>query len=55
VALLVKCEESKGNNTAASQKFVLMSYGVFVKATENVPTNAKKVRFTRKTYYFPLR
>lgn len=36
-ALLVKCTESKGGNTSAFQKHEPMSYGVFVKATENVP------------------
>ncbi|XP_060863596.1 uncharacterized protein LOC132940166 [Metopolophium dirhodum] len=36
-ALLVKCEEKKGKKTAAFQKHEPMSYGVFVKASENVP------------------
>jgi len=34
---LVKCKESKGANTITIQKHELMSYGVFVKATENAP------------------
>ncbi|KAL4083102.1 hypothetical protein QTP88_028432 [Uroleucon formosanum] len=36
-ALLVKCKESKGKNTSAFQKHEPMSYGVFIKATENIP------------------
>ena len=36
-ALLVKCKERKGEKTLAFQKHKPMSYGLFVKATENVP------------------
>ena len=38
-ALLVKCTESKGEKTLAFQKHEPMSYGLFVKATENVPND----------------
>ncbi|XP_025407958.1 uncharacterized protein LOC112681849 [Sipha flava] len=36
-ALIVKCMENKGKNTSTIQKHKPMSYGIFVKITENVP------------------
>ncbi|KAF0745170.1 Uncharacterized protein FWK35_00021794 [Aphis craccivora] len=38
-ALLVKCKERKGAETSAFQKHEPMSYGVYVKTTENIPTD----------------
>jgi hypothetical protein len=34
-ALLVKCKENKSKKTLAIQKHEPMSYGIFVKTTEN--------------------
>ncbi|XP_022164231.1 uncharacterized protein LOC111029520 [Myzus persicae] len=36
-ALLVKCDERKGDSTTAFQKHEPMSYGIYVKAAENIP------------------
>lgn len=36
-ALLEKCDETKGSNTTAFQKHKCMSYGVYVKASDDIP------------------
>ncbi|KAL4111836.1 hypothetical protein QTP88_015719 [Uroleucon formosanum] len=36
-ALLVKCDERKGESTTAFQKHMPVSYGVYVKAADNIP------------------
>lgn len=36
-ALLVKCDESKGKSTSAFQKHKPMSYGLYVKAADDIP------------------